>query len=432
MFSPLSDSRGLYEKIDAMSMMVQPFSAMALETAQLMDERFNQPFAPELYYGNMSWLRNSCRYSAALWYLAARFSQAYKKPDWNINQTEVNGKSCGVATKIVIDRPFCHVVHFEKTVSHKQPPLLLVAPMSGHYATLLRDTVRGLLPHFDVYITDWKNARDVSLADGGFDLDTYVDYLMDFTQTLPAGLHIVAVCQAVIPAFMAACLLSSTKDAVLPLSCTMIGGPVDVEQNPTQPNSLAMSKPESWFRQHLVAMVPRRYAGAMRLVYPGFMQLTSFMSMNLSRHGQSIKDAIKSFVDGDFDKAQKTSEFYQEYFSVMDMTAEFYLQTITNIFRENRLAQGTMLSRGRKIDPSAITKINLLAIEGENDDICGIGQTESVLTLCTNLDSSKKKYLLQPNVGHYGLFSGGKFREYIVPVIAEIAKKGGERRAEDK
>lgn len=426
-----TDSRSAYETFDMWSASIRPFSAAAQEIADLLNDARNTPYIPQLSRSVPGFLA-ARRGASSFWYLAAHFTRAYDKPQWGITQTEVAGKTCGIAPRVIAKKPFCELVHFEKTAHVKQPKMLVVAPMSGHYATLLRDTIEGLLPHYDVYVTDWINAREVPMSEGGFDLDDFVDYLIDFAHQLAPNLHMMAVCQPVIPLFMASCLMSSMSDPAAPSSCIVIGGPLDTTQSPTEVNDLATSNPIDWFQQHVIALVPRRYPGAMRLVYPGFMQLMGFMSMNPDKHAQSIRNAIQKFIEGDFEGAAKTGTFYREYFSVMDMTAEFYLQTINSIFKENRLAEGRLLSRGRIVDPKAVTSIGMLAIEGENDDICGLGQTKAALELCTNLPASKKRYHLQKGVGHYGQFSGSKFRKFIVPVIQEFTAAQEENRASSR
>jgi poly(3-hydroxybutyrate) depolymerase len=423
-----SDSRSLYEAFDSWSAAMRPFSAAAGEIANLLNDHRNAPYLPDLWRAAPGFLA-ARRAASAWWYLAAIFTRAYDKPAWAITRTEVNGKPCGVAVETVAEKPFCTLIRFAKTVEVKQPKMLVVAPMSGHYATLVRDTVESLLPHYDVYVTDWVNARDVPLSEGGFDLDAFVDYLISFSHKLAPNLHVMAICQPVVPLFMATCLMSSARDTRAPASCVLIGGPLDTAQSPTGVNTLAMDNPIDRFQRNVIALVPPRYPGAMRLVYPGFMQLAGFMSMNPDKHAQSLRNAVQNFIEGDFAGARKTVMFYLEYFSVMDLTAEFYLQTINSIFKENRLAQGRLLSRGRPVDPKAVESIALLAIEGEKDDICGRGQTKAALALCANLPADKKRYHLQKDVGHYGQFSGSKFRKYVLPVIQEFTAAQGKARA---
>ena len=415
------DNTSSYGMFDTMNMLLQPFSAFAHEMGEMFNDRINTPYISDLANQAPAAMTGR-RGIASYWYLASAFTKSYKKPAWNINETTVSGKSCGVVARVVDKKPFCELVHFEKTGNPKQPKMLVVAPMSGHFATLLRDTINGLLPHYDVYVTDWINAREVPMSEGGFDLDDFVDYLIDFSNQLAPNLHVLAVCQPVVPVFMAACLMSSNGDTKAPASCTLIGGPIDTEQNPTEVNELASTNPMSWFQQNVISLVPKRYPGAMRMVYPGFMQLSGFLSMNPDKHAKSIQRTVEKFIEGDFEAAGRTADFYQEYFSVMDMTAEFYLQTINSVFKENKLAQGKLKSRGRAVDPKAIKNIGMLAIEGEYDDICGHGQTQAALELCTSLPASKKVYHLQKGVGHYGQFSGSKFRKFVLPVITKFTK----------
>lgn len=414
------DNRSLYGIFDTYSALLQPFSAYAREWAELLNDSKTSPLCSR-FFENAPWALRARRGVAAWWALASHFTHVYAKPEWGITETEVDGKTYGIARRVVTKKAFCELIHFEKTgAALGQPKMLVVAPMSGHYATLLRDTVEGLLPHYDVYVTDWINARDVPMAEGGFDLDDYVDYLIDFSRILAPDLHVLAVCQPVVPVFMAACLMSSAKDDKAPASCILIGGPIDTEQSPTEVNELAMDNPITWFQSHVLSMVPSRHKGAMRLVYPGFLQLSGFMSMNPDKHTASIQGAVRKFIEGDFEGARRTGSFYREYFAVMDMTAEFYLQTICSIFKQNRLANGDLLSRGRPVLPNDVTDIGMLAIEGANDDICGRGQTKAALDLCANLPADRKTYHLQEGVGHYGQFSGSKFRKFVVPVIRKF------------
>ena len=294
----------------------------------------------------------------------------------------------------MLRKPFGQLKHFVREGVEGGPRLLIVAPMSGHYATLLRGTVERMLPFADVYITDWRDARLGAAGDGSFDLDDYVDYLIEFMEKIGPGAHMLAVCQPSVPCYAAACLMSADKNPCRPKTLTLMGGPIDTREAPTAVNTLATERPFAWFEQNVIATVPMNYPGAGRRVYPGFLQLAGFMTMNLGNHMISHWEMFKHLVQGEDVEADATKDFYEEYRSVCDMTAEFYLQTIDVVFQHHTLPKGEMMHRGRRVDPGAITDIALLAIEGERDDISGLGQTKAALTIATNLPDAEKKYLV--------------------------------------
>ena len=343
------------------------------------------------------------------------------KPEFGLGTVAVGRKQVAVEERIVLRKPFGQLKHFHKAGVTGQPPLLIVAPMSGHYATLLRGTVERMLPGQDVFITDWRDAKQVPLAAGRFDLDDYVDYLVEFCATVleitGQRPHMLAVCQPSVPAYAAVAIMNADKHPARPKSLTMMGGPVDTRAAPTAVNTLATQRPHSWFQQNAIATVPMLNAGAGRKVYPGFLQLAGFMTMNLGNHLVSHYEMFKHLVEGDEESADATREFYDEYLSVCDMTAEFYLQTVDVVFQRHLLPKGEYMHRGKLVDPAAIRDTALLAIEGERDDISGIGQTKSALDLATKLAAGKKQYLLAKDVGHYGIFNGRKWRENIAPVV---------------
>jgi poly(3-hydroxybutyrate) depolymerase len=301
-----------------------------------------------------------------------------------------------------------------------QPRVLIVAPLSGHFATLLRGTVETLLLDHDVYITDWVNARDVPLVHGRFDLDDFIDLVVSFLHELGPDTHLVAVCQPSVPVLAAVALMAAEGDKLQPRSMTLMGGPIDTRRNPTKPNLLATSRPLEWFERTVVETVPARYIGAFRRVYPGFLQLAGFMTMNLDRHVTAHFDQYKHLIRGDGESADAHRRFYDEYTSVMDLPADFYLQTIERVFQQHALALGSFTSRGRKVEPAAIKRTALLAVEGENDDICAVGQTAAALDLCTGLAAAKKQHHLQPKVGHYGVFNGRRWRSEIYPKVRDF------------
>jgi poly(3-hydroxybutyrate) depolymerase len=341
------------------------------------------------------------------------------KPDFGLSETLVNGKTVPVEEKIECRKTFGQLKHFVHSGIKGAPKLLIVAPMSGHYATLLRGTVERMLPGHDVYITDWRDARDVPLNEGTFDLDDYVDYLVSFLEHIGPNTHMLAVCQPSVPCYAAATIMSVAKNPCRPKTLTMMGGPIDTRKSPGAVNNLSTERPLSWFAQNVVATVPAHYRGSGRKVYPGFLQLSGFMTMNLGNHMQSHWDMFKHLVAGDDTSADATKDFYEEYRSVCDMTAEFYLQTVEVVFQRHLLPKGELMHRGVRVDPAAITDIALLAIEGENDDISGIGQTKSALEIATNLPAAQKKYYMAEDVGHYGIFNGSKWRDRIAPVVEE-------------
>jgi poly(3-hydroxybutyrate) depolymerase len=349
------------------------------------------------------------------------------KPHFGIRSVEVEGKDIAVHEEVVLRKPFGQLKRFVREGVETGPRLLIVAPMSGHYATLLRGTVERMIPGHDVYVTDWRDAKLVPESEGSFDLDDYVDYLVEFMATIGEKTgerpHVIAVCQPAVPAFAATALMNADKDEWRPKTLTMMGGPIDTRKKPTAVDTLATERPLSWFKQNVIATVPAIYPGAGRKVYPGFLQLAGFMTMNLGDHLISHWEMFKHLVQGDEESADTTRGFYDEYLSVCDMTAEFYLQTVQVVFQQHLLPKGKLTHRGRKVDPKAIVDTALLAIEGERDDISGIGQTKAALGLASKLPESKKRYFMAENVGHYGIFNGRKWREKIAPIVEKwIAK----------
>jgi len=363
--------------------------------------------------------------------LFERTTRRYGKPEFGIETVKVDFRSVPVAEKIVWSRPFCNLIHFERSLPKTRrpdPKLLIVAPMSGHYATLLRGTVEAMLPHADVYITDWVDARMVSVADGRFDLDTYIDYIIEMLQELGEDTHIIGVCQPSVPVLAAAAVMEARGDRFSPATMTLMGGPIDTRRNPTAVNLLAEKKGTAWFRDNVIMQVPWPLPGFGRDVYPGFLQLSGFMSMNLDRHIIAHKDFYMHLVKNDGDGAEKHREFYDEYLAVMDLSAEFYLQTVDTVFVRHALPKGQMTHRGQPVDCSAIRNVALFTVEGENDDISGLGQTEAAHDLCVNIPEARKAHYVQPKVGHYGVFNGSRFRSEIVPRIVDFMHSHGKLR----
>jgi poly(3-hydroxybutyrate) depolymerase len=349
------------------------------------------------------------------------------KPAFGFASTLIDGRLVPVSEEIVDRKPFGQLKRFVRAGAPEgDPKLLIVAPMSGHYATLLRGTVERMLPNHEVYITDWRDAKMAPLDAGSFDLDDYIDYVMDWLSVItPPGsprAHLLAVCQPSVPVYAAVALMSASKHPALPCTLTMMGGPIDTRRAPTAVNTLAMQRPHAWFQQNVIATVPHYYEGGGRRVYPGFLQLAGFMSMNLGNHMLSHWEMFKHLVQGDEESADASKAFYEEYRSVCDMTAEFYLQTVDVVFQRHLLPKGEMMHRGVRVDPAAITDVSLFAIEGERDDISGVGQTKAALDLAVNLADDRKHYFMVPLVGHYGIFNGRRWREVIAPELEQFIR----------
>jgi poly(3-hydroxybutyrate) depolymerase len=361
---------------------------------------------------------------AAACELFERSTRRYGRPEWRINSTLVGGERVPVQISTVWERPFCRLLHFERLFGRRphrpQPQLLIVAPMSGHFATLLRGTVEAFLPNHDVYVTDWSDARMVPLSEGRFDLDDYIDYVISMLHALGGDTHILAVCQPSVPVIAAAALMDADDDPYIPTSMTLMGGPIDTRVNPTGVNALAENRGTEWFHSHVITKVPFPNPGFMRDVYPGFLQLNGFVSMNLEKHIEAHKQLFLNLVKGDGDSATKHKEFYDEYLAVMDLSAEFYLQTVDTVFVRHSLPLGQMTHRSRPVDLSQIKRVALFTVEGEHDDISGVGQTEAAHRLCPNIPADRQAHWLQPGVGHYGVFNGSRFRAEIAPRISDF------------
>ena len=388
---------------------------------------WRSPFNP----ASQSW---AARSTAAALDLFENAMRRYPKPEWGLDATHVNGVEIPITIETVATKSFCKLIRFrrdpavlKKTKLDKtpDPKVLIIAPVSGHYATLLRGTVEAMLPGHDVYITDWIDARDVPISDGRFDLNDYIDYLIDFMRVIGADsangrAHAMAVCQPGPALLAAAAVMAEKEDPFRPASITLMGSPIDTRRSPTVPNKLSQERPYEWFENNMIYSVPAPYAGALRRVYPGFVQLYSFLAMNSSRHINAHYDYFQHLVEGDGDSADKHRSFYDEYLSVMDMTEEFYLQTIREVFQEHSLADGKFMHHGQRVKPEAITDIALMTVEGEKDDISGIGQTQAAHDLCTNIPDDMKIDYIQPGVGHYGVFNGSRWRSEIQPKLAKF------------
>ncbi len=388
-------------------------------------EMLNNPANPINYVGPMGYLDIGPTAASAL-EVFAHATASYGKPAWNLDAVEIDGEADPVVEATVINRPFGDLKRFHRTgLPADAPSLLVVAPMSGHYATLLRGTVERMLRTYRVFVTDWADAKTVPLFEGDFDLDEYIDYVIGFLEHIGEGAHVMAVCQPSVPVFAATAIMNRDGHRCTPATLTMMGGPIDTRCSPTSVNDLAMDRPIEWFRHNVIATVPMQYRGAGRRVYPGFMQLAGFMTMNLGNHMMSHYEMFKHLTTGDEESAQATKDFYDEYRSVCDMTAEFYLQTVQEVFQDHALPRGTFLHRGKRVDLGDITETALLAIEGERDDISGLGQTRAALDLTPKLADEKKRYYMAEGAGHYGIFNGSRWRDRIAPVVEDFIARHG-------
>jgi len=402
----------LYHLHELQRAFLTPFAAFTDAGSQL----FSSPYSPLAYTPLSRQLAAGCE-------LMHRLGKEYQKPAWNLPSTRIDGRAVRVTETVALEQPFCRLLHFERAARRADPRVLLVAPLSGHHATLLRDTVRALLPAHDVYVTDWVDARMVPAAEGPFHLDDYVRYIQDFIRHLGPDVHVISVCQPTVPVLAAIALMASARDPLQPRSMVMMGGPIDPRQSPTQVNRLATTKPYSWFESQLINTVPARYPGAGRRVYPGFLQHAGFVAMNPDRHLKSHYDFYLDLLRGDDSDAAAHRRFYDEYNAVLDMPAEFYLDTIRVVFQEFQLPNGTWRVGGQPVRPADIKNVALLTIEGELDDISGQGQTRAAIELCRGIPAARKRHYTAPGCGHYGIFSGRRWREMICPKIAEFIRQ---------
>ncbi|MDP2408832.1 MAG: polyhydroxyalkanoate depolymerase [Pseudolabrys sp.] len=356
----------------------------------------------------------------AAYELITRAGLTHTRPAYGIDSVMVGNREVAVTEEAFDVTPFATLLHFKKDIDQEQPRVLIVAPLSGHFATLLRATVRTMLAEHDVYITDWHNARDVPLADGPFDFNDYSGHMIRFLEKIGPGAHVVAVCQPCVATLVAVSVMAQGNNPAQPRSMTLMAGPIDTRVNPTKVNDLAKSKPMDWFEQKLIATVPSRYAGAGRKVYPGFVQLSAFVSMNLERHIKAHRELYANLANGEHEKAAVTKAFYDEYFAVLDLAAEFYLETVKLVFQDHALPLGLLTYEGQKVEPAAIKRTMLFTVEGEKDDICAVGQTLAAHDMCTSLRPYRKRHHMQAGVGHYGVFSGRTWQNQIYPMVKNV------------
>ena len=399
----------LYQAYQAHSDIMVPVRALAGMAAKTVGEKLNGSARP-------SPLSNL----TAAYELIARAGLTHARPPYGIDSVMVGNREVTVTEEAADVTPFGTLLHFKKDIEQAQPRVLLIAPLSGHFATLLRATVRTMLAEHDVYITDWHNARDVPVADGRFGFDEYTAHLIRFLETMGPGAHIVAVCQPCVAALVAAAVMAQADNPAAPRSMTLMAGPIDTRVNPTKVNELAKGKPIDWFEHNLIASVPHRYVGGGRKVYPGFVQLAAFMSMNIERHVKAHQELYENLARGEAAKAAQTKAFYDEYFAVLDLSAEFYLETVRLVFQEHALALGQLTYENQKVEPAAIKRTMLFTVEGEKDDICAVGQTLAAHDLCTSLRPSRKRHHMQAGVGHYGVFSGRTWQNQIYPMVKNV------------
>lgn len=404
-----------YHSYELAHAIISPFRVMARTSRKSLESEFNPMAAHPMTKMVTAGLQ-----------VFERVTRRYGKPEFGIDQVPFGDHEVAVKEEIVFSKPFCSLLHFRrefpKGEERDDPKVLLVAPMSGHYATLLRGTVEAMLPDHDVYITDWIDARLVPLTLGHFDLDDYIDYLIEFIHHIGPNVHLIGVCQPSVPVLAAAAVMGQRDDPLAPASMTLMGGPIDTRISPTAVNEVAEDRPLSWFEQNAVYHVPFPNPGFMRRVYPGFLQLGGFMTMNLERHTTAHFKFFDHLVEGDLDSVRQHKEFYNEYLAVMDLTAEFYLQTVKTVFQDHALPKREMMHRGELVDCSAIKKTALMTIEGERDDISGRGQTEAAHDLCYNIPTDERIHYLQEGVGHYGIFNGTRWRTEVQPRIAEMIR----------
>jgi poly(3-hydroxybutyrate) depolymerase len=387
-------------------------------TAETLQQVFSHPLSP------MSYTRLG-RVVAAGAEMVERSTRRYRKPEFGLKQTRIGDEDVAVRETTVLRKPFCDLIRFERDTTRDDPRVLLVAPMSGHYATLLRDTVAGLLPDHDIYITDWIGAAEVPHQHGDFDLDTYVEYVIEFLAHLGPDTHVIAVCQPSVPVLAAAAILGADKNPSAPASMTLMGGPIDTRVNPTRVNRHATEHSLEWFERTCIASVPAAYPGFLRRVYPGFLQLTGFMAMNADRHLGSAMKHYHHLIRGDGESAEAHRRFYDEYLAVMDLPAEFFLQTIKVAFQDHDLPRGTMRWRGTPVDTQAIQRTALMTVEGELDDISAVGQTVAAHDLCPSIPAGRRRHHLQKGVGHFGIFNGRRWRSEILPNVRDFIRKNG-------
>ena len=399
----------MYQAYQAQSDLMWPLRTLAkLSVPMLQDPGFGLPG------------QSSTRQMAAACKLLELAEVTHKRPPWRIDSVVDKGQAVPVTEEAVFSTPFATLLRFRKESAPPQPKVLVVAPMSGHFATLLRDTVRTVLQDHDVYVTDWHNVRDVPLAAGRFGLDEYTEHLIDFLAAMGPNSNVIAVCQPCVSALAAVALMSEDQHPATPASLTLMAGPIDCRISPTAVNKLAMTKPIDWFEKNLISTVPWRHGGGGRRVYPGFVQLSAFMSMNKDRHVNAFKEYYQHLVEDEFDKAEVTRTFYEEYMAVADLSADFYLETVSLVFQQYALPKGELMFKGRRVDPAAIRRTALVTIEGERDDICAIGQTLAAQDLASSLRSYMRTHYVQPNVGHYGVFSGKRWQNQIYPLVRDV------------
>jgi polyhydroxyalkanoate depolymerase len=399
----------LYQAYQAHSDIMVPVRALANMAARTVGERLNGSARPSAL-SNMT----------AAYELIGRAGLTHARPPYGIDSVTVGNREVAVTEEAADVTPFATLLHFKKDVDQAQPRVLLVAPLSGHFATLLRATVRTMLAEHDVYITDWHNARDVATADGRFGFDEYIGHMIRFIETIGPGAHVVAVCQPCVAALVAAAVMAQDGNPAQPRSMTLMAGPIDTRVHPTKVNELAKGKPIEWFEKNLIATVPYRYGGGGRRVYPGFVQLAAFMSMNIERHVKAHQELYENLARGEDAKAAQTKAFYDEYFAVLDLTAEFYLETVKLVFQDHALPLGQLTYQNQKVEPAAIKRTMLFTVEGEKDDICAVGQTLAAHELCTSLRPYRKRHHMQAGVGHYGVFSGRTWQNQIYPMVKNV------------